>query len=150
MKIEQIKITVRSLVEGYHDNGDGGVVGYNNRLDIRPPYQREFIHKKQARDAVIHTVLEGFPLNSIYWSQKPDGTYEIIDGQQRTISIFQYVDGDVLVEHEGDKLGFDNVTVETRESLLDYELMVFVCAGTDREKLDWYRTRNTTGLKLKD
>ena len=44
MKIELHTITVRELVENYSDNNEGGVTGYNGKLDIRPPYQREFCY----------------------------------------------------------------------------------------------------------
>ncbi len=94
MKIELKRITVRHLAEGYEDNQEGGVVGYDGKLDIRPPYQREFIYKDRQRDAVIETLTNDFPLNVMYWAVRADGTYEVIDGQQRTISICQYVDGE--------------------------------------------------------
>lgn len=38
MKIELREISILDLVEGYHDDGDDGVVGYGGKLDIRPPY----------------------------------------------------------------------------------------------------------------
>ena len=84
MKIALTKITVRSLVEDYHDDGEGGVRGYGGKLDIRPPFQREFVYKDKQRDAVIETINNGFPLNVMYWAVRQDGTYEVIDGQQRT------------------------------------------------------------------
>ena len=87
MKIDLKEITVRELVEGYSDDGEGGVVGYGGKLDIRPPYQREFVYKAAQRDAVIDTIQNGFPLNVMYWAVRDDGTFEIIDGQQRTISV---------------------------------------------------------------
>ena len=46
MNIELHEITVRSLVDGYEDRGDEGVVGYGGCLDIRPAYQREFIRRR--------------------------------------------------------------------------------------------------------
>ena len=94
MKIELRKITVKELTAGYVDNDEGGVVGFNGKLDIRPPYQREFIYKDKQRDAVIDTVIKSFPLNVMYWAVREDGDYEVIDGQQRTISLCQYVNGD--------------------------------------------------------
>lgn len=45
MNIDLKQITVRELTNGYKDNGEGGVVGYGGKLDIRPPYQREFIYQ---------------------------------------------------------------------------------------------------------
>ena len=57
MKIKLKEITVRELSKDYVDNQEGGVSGYSGKLDIRPPYQREFIYKDKQRDAVINTVI---------------------------------------------------------------------------------------------
>ena len=94
MKIELLDLTVREIVEDYDDDGEDGVTGYGGKLDIRPPFQREFIYKDKERNAVIDSILKGFPLNAMYWADRENGEFEIIDGQQRTISIAQYVDGD--------------------------------------------------------
>ncbi|MCY4465373.1 MAG: DUF262 domain-containing protein [Chloroflexi bacterium] len=146
MKIQLHEITIRELVAGYRDDGDGGVVGYGGKLDIRPPFQREFIYKEKERNAVIDSVLKGFPLNVMYWSAREDGAYEIIDGQQRTISIAQYV-----AEKPGfsfNDLYFDNLARDIKDKILDYKLMVYVCSGTDSERLDWFRIINIAGVKL--
>ena len=146
MKIQLLDLNVRDLVAGYHDDGEGGVVGYGGALDIRPPFQREFIYKGKQREAVIRSIIKGFPLNVMYWSDRGDGSYEIIDGQQRTISIAQYVTSDFSV---GARY-FHNLSIEEQESILNYELMVYVCSGTHTDKLDWFRTVNIAGEKLAD
>ena len=87
MKIELHKITVRELVAGYVNSEDEGVVAYGGRLDVRPKYQREFIYKPEQQQAVVDTVTKGYPLNVMYWAVREDGTYEVIDGQQRTLSV---------------------------------------------------------------
>lgn len=144
MQIELKKITVRDLTVGYTDNAENGVFGYGGKLDIRPPYQREFIYKEKQRNAVIDTVVQGFPLNVMYWATREDGTFEVIDGQQRTISICQYVNGDFAF----DMRYFHNLQTDEQEQILDYELMVYVCSGSDSEKLQWFRTINIAGEKL--
>lgn len=144
MQIELKKITVRDLTAGYTDNAENGVFGYGGKLDIRPPYQREFIYKEKQRNAVIDTVVQGFPLNVMYWATREDGTFEVIDGQQRTISICQYVNGDFAF----DMRYFHNLQTDEQEQILDYELMVYVCSGSDSEKLQWFRTINIAGEKL--
>lgn len=144
MKIELRPMTIRDLTADYEDNEEGGVVGYGGKLDIRPPYQREFIYKDKQRDAVIETVFKGFPLNVMYWAERDDGGYEVIDGQQRTISICQYVAGDFA--HKGRY--FYNLQADEKERVLDYELMVYLCSGTDSEKLDWFQTINISGVQL--
>ena len=91
MKIELHEIPIREVASGYIDNQESGVVGYNGLLNIRPAYQREFIYKDDKRNAVIDTVRKNFPLNVMYWVRTKQGTYEVLDGQQRTISICSYI-----------------------------------------------------------
>lgn len=146
MKIELKEITVKELSNGYQDNAEAGVVGYGGKLDIRPPYQREFIYKDKQRDAVINTVTKDFPLNVMYWSVRGDGNFEIIDGQQRTISLCQYVAGDFSI----DGLAFHNLPKDKREQILNYPLMIYFCSGTDSERLEWFRTINIAGVQLSD
>lgn len=144
MKIELKEVTVRELAAGYADNDEGGVVGYNGNLDIRPPYQREFIYKDKQRDAVVNTVQQNFPLNVMYWAVREDGGYEVIDGQQRTISICKYVDGEFAFENRY----FHNLQTDEQQRILDYKLMIYSCSGVDSEKLEWFRTINIAGEKL--
>lgn len=146
MKIELKEITVRDLANGYKDNAEEGVFGYNGKLDIRPPYQREFIYKDKQRDAVIDTITKKFPLNTMYWSVRKDGNYEIIDGQQRTISVCQYVKGDFSING----LAFHNLPKDKQEQILNYRLMVYFCSGTESERLDWFGIINIAGEKLTD
>ncbi len=146
MKIELTNVSVRELAAGYQDNAEDGVVGYAGRLDIRPPFQREFVYKDKQRDAVVDTVFKGYPLNVMYWAVKVDGNFEIIDGQQRTISVCQYVNGDFSF---GDRY-FHNLQDDEKEKILNYELTVYRCSGTDSEKLAWFKTINIAGEKLTD
>ncbi len=145
MDIELKNITVRELVEEYQDNQEAGVVGFGGRLNIRPPFQREFVYNDKQREAVIDTLTRSFPLNTMYWAVTEDG-FEIIDGQQRTVSICQYVDG---VFSYKDRY-FHNLQQDEKDTILDYELTVYRCQGTDSEKLDWFRTINIAGEKLTD
>jgi len=144
MKIELNEITIRELADGYKDNAENGVVGYGCKLDIRPPFQREFVYKDKQRDAVINTVTKNFPLNVLYWSVREDGSFEVIDGQQRIISICQYVKG----VFSYNKLYFVNLSKDQREQILNYKLMVYFCEGTDSEKLEWFKTINIAGVEL--
>ena len=150
MKIEPREITVREVADGYLDSAEEGVVGYGGLLDIRPKYQREFIYDEKRRNAVIDTIRKDFPLNVMYWVVTEDGTYEVMDGQQRTISFCQYVDGDFSILVDGHPMAFHNLPKTLQDQILDYRLMVYFCSGTDKEKLDWFRIVNMAGLKLTD
>ena len=144
MKIELTHVTIKELSADYKDNAEDGVVGYGGKLDIRPPYQREFVYDDKKRAAVIDTVFKGYPLNVMYWAVREDGNFEIIDGQQRTISICQYVNNDFSFD---DKY-FSNLQDDEAEKFHSYELTVYRCSGTPSEKLAWFKTINIAGAVL--
>ena len=151
MEVVQRCITVRDLVEGYRDDRDGGVRGYGGKLDIRPPYQQEFVYGDKQREAVIESVMRGFPLNIMYWSVRDDGTYEIIDGQQRTISIAQYIEEDFSVRGMYETgMFFHNLSGEDKDQILNYKLSIYLCSGTNHEKMDWFKIVNIAGVELTD
>ena len=146
MKIDLKEITIKRLSEGFLDNDERGVVAFGGTLDIRPPYQREFIYKDKQRNAVIESVRQAFPLNTMYWAVRDDGSYEVIDGQQRILSICQYVNGDYSI----DGLAFHNLQTDQQEQILNYEVMVYFCTGTPTEKLNWFTTINIAGEEHTD
>lgn len=150
MKIELHKIKIADVVKDYKDSAEEGVTAFGGKLDIRPKYQREFVYSGKQRDEVIRTVKNGFPLNVMYWVKKEDGNFEVLDGQQRTISISQFVNGDFSIEFNGRTAMFHNLTKEEQEQILNYELMIYHCEGTDKEKLDWFKIINIAGEKLTD
>ena len=147
MKIELKKIKIRELVEGYVDNKEEGVYAWGGKLNVRPKYQREFVYGDKQRQAVIDTVRKDFPLNVMYWVKcVEDDEYEVLDGQQRTISICQFVNGDFSF----DMRYFHTFQPDEQEQILNYELMVYFCEGTNSEKLAWFQTINIAGEKLSD
>lgn len=146
MIIELQEVTVREVAEKYIDNSEEGVVGYNGRLNIRPKFQREFVYDEKKRNAVLDTICKEFPLNVMYWVKNEDGTFEVMDGQQRTISFCQYVNNDFSLNNRF----FHNLTPTEQQQILNYKLMVYFCEGNDKEKLDWFRIINIAGEKLTD
>lgn len=144
MKIELHEIPVRDVVNGYLDSAENGIVGFDGKLNIRPAFQREFIYKDKQRDEVVRTIRKDFPLNVMYWVRSDNGGYELLDGQQRTISICQYVSGDYSIDH----FAFHNLTKDEQEQILNYPLMIYICEGTDKEKLDWFKIINIAGEQL--
>ncbi|MDR2104603.1 MAG: HNH endonuclease [Deferribacteraceae bacterium] len=143
MKIELNMIPIRALADGYKNSDEEGVVGYGGKLDIRPKYQREFIYKDAQRDAVINTVRNNFPLNVMYWVKNLD-SFEVLDGQQRIISICEYIKNGFTIDYKM----FKNLTSDEQEQILDYELMVYFCEGSDSEKLSWFEIVNIAGAVL--
>ena len=128
MKFDRITIKVSDVVNGFSDNNEQGIVAYGGKLNVRPAYQREFVYNDKKRNAVIDTINKGFPLNVMYWAKNDDGTFEVLDGQQRTISFCQYVNGMFSIN---DRF-FHNLTNDEKEKILNYDLDIYICDGSDK------------------
>lgn len=149
MTIKPLEVTVGEITMGYVNNDEQGVRGYYGKLDIRPPYQREFIYNEKEQQAVIRTVLNGYPLSSMYWVKRSDDAecpYEVMDGQQRTLSICEYVAGKFSYDFKN----FFNQPEDIQRRILNYPLTIYVCEGTESEKLEWFQTINIAGKPLNE
>ena len=172
MKIELHQIPVREITENFIDNNYEGVstiwtgkeIGNITKphiLNIRPPYQREFIYSDEKQKLVLNTVRHGFPLNVMYWVKNDDGSYEVLDGQQRIMSILKFIKGNGKTAGsfttfkfedfvEADEIGFDSLSENKQEQILSYPLQVYICEGSTDEKLRWFEIINVAGEVLKE
>lgn len=149
MKIIPKTIKIRELIDGFEDNEEEGVVGYGGKLNIRPQYQREFVYSPKQQEEVINSIFKGFPLNVMYWVKNGDGTFELLDGQQRTLSICEFAKGDMFITLGGRQKNYGSLTNDQQKLFLDYTLQIYICEnGTDSEKLDWFEIINIAGEKL--
>lgn len=144
MKVTKKSVAIRDLFQGFSDKQEQGVVGYSGALNIRPAYQREFIYKQEQQIAVIRSILAGMPLSCMYWAVNDDGTFEVLDGQQRTMSICRFLSGAFSVGYDF----FDDFSEEDKNKILDYELDVYFCEGSEKDKIRWFEIINIAGEKL--
>ena len=152
-------ITIRRLWEGctdeegnpYFENKETGEIRcFNGKLNPRPSYQREFVYSDEDQEKVFRTLYRAFPLGTMYWCDVGDGNYELIDGQQRVISILHILSGDVSLDLGGDERKyFSDLPESEQDQILDQELLIYVCSGKLNEKLDWFQTINIAGKALK-
>ncbi len=161
MTITKTSITVRELVAGYVNETENdieqAVKAYDGKLCVRPAFQRSFVYDKKQENAVIDTVLKGFPLNIMYWVDNGDGTYDCLDGQQRTISLCNFADG--IHSYQGNACNLDpekHYFIKNLERtgladrFFDYELEVYICKGSKTEQLEWFHVINIAGEELSD
>lgn len=160
MEIKKIQVTINELTNGYVDytNTDieKGVYAYDGKLNVRPAFQRSFVYGKDQENAVINTALKGYPLNIMYWVDNGDGTYNCLDGQQRTISLCRFVKGFTSFESswlpykkEHYKFSFlKENNPELIKKFLDYPIDIYICSGPKDELLEWFKTINIAGERL--
>ena len=159
MEIARKSITIRELCEGYVNESEtqieDAVKAYGGKLCVRPAFQRAFVYDKKQENAVIDTAMKGFPLNIMYWVDNGDGTYDCLDGQQRTISLCNFVDGVSSFSAEwfnGGKKNYihtiQRIDPDMYERFMNYELEVYICRGAKAERMEWFRTINIAGEEL--
>ncbi|MBQ0090899.1 MAG: hypothetical protein KBT27_16360 [Prevotellaceae bacterium] len=157
-KIEMLAINstikIGEIVKGYVNNSEtdeGGVFSMDGRLNIRPRYQRAYIADTTTnwRENLINSLICGFPINRLYIGVDKDenksvdeANIEMLDGQQRTITICDFVIGNFAIQYEGMPCHFDNLPTEIREAILDYDLDVTYCKGSEAARIAWFKRIN--------
>lgn len=144
-------VTVRDLVDGYEELQDGSLRCFGGHLNPRPSYQREFVYSDNDQWKVFKTLYRSFPLGTFYWCEVAPGEYELIDGQQRTLSIINIIHDDIPYDTlgpDGAMRYFSDLPESTRDSILDQELTIYVCKGDLSEKMEWFETINIAGKPL--
>lgn len=155
------QISIADLFNGYVNNDEEGVYthiridGELIKTDIRPPYQREFVYSDDKRNEVIKSISLNRPLGLIHLAKNSDGTMEVIDGQQRIISICSYLNGDYSVNGICDFLNEKTFNCELYKNTAIYKqimsynhIIAYIVDGSDDEKLEWFKTINISGEKL--
>lgn len=152
IKSNKKTLKIKDIAVGFIDREELGITTYNGNLDIRPAYQRNDVYTTAEKQAVIMTILRGLPISDITWYKRADGTYEILDGQQRTLAICQFMNGDFAIELGNDLYDFDRLMeAGLGEDILNYDIFIDICeGGTEHslEKLEWFKTINIAGKKL--
>lgn len=152
MKTNLKQYTVKEVTDGFVFNEfEGkGLYGLAGVLVIQPEYQRNYIYGDGKQDvAVIDSLLKGYPLGLIYFND--GGTHlEVLDGQQRITSIGRFVTGKFAIKCDGKEQTFSSLAPEDRAKILDSQLLVYVCSGTEPEIKQWFKTINIAGEPLND
>ena len=153
MIISRIQVSIADLYNGFSDKGEDGVYAYYGNLNVRPKFQREFVYPIHKQIAVINSILKQYPLSTIYWSKNSDGTYELMDGQQRILSICNFIEQRFSLP-EVDSLGnpfpkfFERLSPEEKERILGYVLDIYVFDGSTEEKLEHFKVINIANMPL--
>lgn len=150
MEIKPVELKIKDIFNGYIDNDEEGVIAYEGKLNVRPKYQREFVYSEKDQKEVMNTIIKGFPLNIMYWSKSADGTFELLDGQQRTLSFCKFMNNEYSVVYNGRELYYHSLKEfpDLQEKVDNYIITVYICEGTDTEKLEWFEIINKAGKEL--
>lgn len=147
------RYTVEQIVKGFFfsEYENKGLYGLDGQLVIQPEYQRHYIYGDGKKDvAVIESLLKGYPLGLMYFNVAESGKLEVLDGQQRITSIGRFTTDLLMVlDENGREQYFSSLPDEAQNKIMNSELLVYVCKGTESEIKEWFETVNIAGEKLK-
>ena len=150
MKTDLKQYTIEEVLTGfvYNELEGKGLFGLSGKLVIQPEYQRHYIYNDGKKDvAVIDSLLKGYPLGLIYFVVNGDAL-EVLDGQQRITSVGRFVTGKFAIKLDGKEQTFSSLPKELQEKIVNSELLVYECEGTEAEIKEWFRTINISGVPL--
>ena len=175
MKIKETKIKIGDLYKGFDKSkfsgSDEDVMCYEDKLNCRPAYQRNYVYGTSMvktkdgktitkKEQVINTIFKGypnedrrFPMSIMYWQKMPDGTFQILDGQQRTLSALLFRAGDGTLYKGNMYVGLQQAE---KDWFNNYEFTVYICEKDDNqteqqfeaEVLEWFDVINIAGEPL--
>jgi len=152
MKTTLKTYTVKEICEGfiYNELEGKGLFGLNGKLTIQPEYQRNYIYADGKKDvAVIESILKGYPLGLIYFIKVEEDKFEVLDGQQRITSFGRYVTDKFAVKDEKNmEQYFNGIAENKQEKIMQFELLIYECEGTESEIKEWFETINIAGVPL--
>ena len=155
MKTElRTDFTIEQICKGfvYNELEEKGLFGLSGDLIIQPEFQRSYIYANTRKDeAVIDSILKGYPIGLIYFNRRPDGKFEILDGQQRITSIGRYVTGKFAIEGKNGKMHyFNSLDADTKKFVNETKILVYICEGEEWEIKEWFKTINIAGIPLNE
>lgn len=149
-------ITVKDICEGfvYNEYEGKGLFGLSGKLIIQPEYQRNYIYAMdngKKEQAVIDSVLKGYPIGLIYFNKVAEDKFEVLDGQQRITSLGRFVtDKFAIFDENGHPQYFSGMAQDKRNKILNTKLLIYECEGTESEIKEWFRTINIAGVPLNE
>lgn len=63
----------------------------SQKINLRPSYQRNFIWSSKDQKLLIDSIRKGYPLPNFFILKNKDNTFEMVDGQQRAITIYKFI-----------------------------------------------------------
>ena len=150
----ETEISVAEICDGfvYNQLEGKGLFGLSGKLTIQPEYQRNYIYAEdngKREQAVIASLLKGYPLGLIYFNKVADKKFEVLDGQQRITSIGRFVTNKFAIMDGGNPKLFDSLPKDQQALILEAKMLIYVCEGTETQIKQWFETINIAGVPLK-
>ncbi len=134
MKYQTKEVTIKSLINLIEEK----------KINLRPSYQRNFIWGPKDQKSLIETIMKGCPLPNLFIYNDGNGNYEMVDGQQRSRTIFKYSKNEFK---DKNKKNFNDID---KEVFLNYRLVVIELSDLNKDETleSFYTIVNKRGMHL--
>lgn len=110
--------------------------------------QRNPVWDMFRKSLLIHSMIEGYPIPPFYFARRNDGKYDALDGQQRSLAIKEYLDGDfklsddtpMVTDENGYPVAiagmvFPELPEWAQDNIKDYSLTIYYFEGITEEEI---------------
>src|SRR5690242_9716722 len=123
-------ISVADICDGfvYNELEGKGLYGLGGKLTIQPEYQRNYIYADgggKKEQAVIESLLKGYPLGVIYFNKVEADKFEVLDGQQRITSVGRFVTDKFAIMDNGNPKIFSSLPADQQKKIRESKLLIY-------------------------
>jgi len=126
----------------------------NNRYDLNPEFQRDFVWPNDKQSRLIESCLMRIPLPVLYVAEAPDGRIIVVDGLQRLTTFKRFIGNefrltfpktDDSTRHPLEGKRFVDLDLKSQERVEDTQLTLYILEATapERAKLDIFERVNS-------
>lgn len=122
-----------------------------DRYEI-PDWQREEVWGKPKRQKLIDSILRGWRLPKFYFLKASENEYEVVDGQQRLASIYEFLNGELKLPSEAKSLyggtTYDDLSEKYSDAFDDFEIDIDEIEEATDEEIKEFFQRLQEGFPL--
>lgn len=131
-------------VKEMYDDGD---------INLSPEYQRNSVWDINQKQALIDSILNYEAIGLILFNEQVTGVYDVVDGQQRLRTIFEFMNGDFSTDPRitpGEPISYDDISSDPdkKHEFLTYPLTANRLTGYDLERVSDFYIKINTGSNL--
>ena len=147
IRVDQQMLSVKYMLELMNDG----------MIELNPGYQRHRVwNDNKKKSLLIESLMLRIPIPAFYFYENEEGDYQVIDGQQRLMTIQEFVQGKFRLsglEYLGkdyNRKGFKDLDVKYVQRIYRTQIAVNILDARSPKKViyDIFRRVNTGGVNL--
>ena len=120
---------------------------------INEEYQRSKMWSKEKKQLLLDSIIKKFPIGTFILKKRDDGSFEVLDGQQRIDAIFCFIEGEIItpsITKGFQEKSYKDLLADSRRSAAfdDFEIYYDEVEGDDDQEIAQIFLRLQEGVPL--